>query len=80
MEDDVKFFRLPPASGKQRRIIHAALYEYIGRRRTNSDMPYDERRKKKAEADCAKRYDNRLLRSMANTFMGMDDESEDSVC
>ena len=79
MEDSVKFYR-PVLSEKQMRLVHKALYEAIGRRKTYRDMPEDERKRMRAEAAGMQRADNKILRSMARSFIGLDDESEDSVC
>jgi hypothetical protein len=77
--DDVKFYK-PVLSEKQMRLVHKALYEAIGRRKTYRDMPEDERKRMRAEAAGMQRADNKILRSMARSFIGLDDESEDSVC
>ena len=79
MEDSVKFYK-PVLSEKQMRLVHKALYEAIGRRKTYRDMPEDERKRIRAEAAGMQRADNKILRSMARSFIGLDDESEDSVC
>jgi len=79
VEDSVKFYR-PVLSEKQMRLVHKALYEAIGRRKTYRDMPEDERKRMRAEAAGMQRADNKILRSMARSFIGLDDESEDSVC
>jgi len=69
-----KFLRLPPAPENQLRLVHKALYEAIGRRKNTKDLPEDERRKMRAEAEGMKRFDNKVLRTLAMDFIGEDQQ------
>lgn len=78
-ENNVKFYR-PVLSENQMRLVHKALYEAIGRRKACRDMPEDERKRMRAEAAGMQRADNKILRSLARDFMGLEDESAETVC
>ena len=78
-ENNVKFYR-PVLSEKQMRLVHKALYEAVGRRKTYRDMPEDERKRMRAEASGMQRADNKILRALARSFIGIEDESAETVC